>query len=152
MCYAFLMTEDEIKEFIRIHESHPLHESALNNNLDDFIKLEKNETFSDMLFRLIREKNLNECEVYKRAGITAQHFSKIRSRSGYQPTKSTVLALALALRLDLSETKDLMRTAGLAFTHASTTDMVVEYYIINCNWDLFQINETLDSLSQNPLP
>ncbi len=146
------MTEDEIKEFIRIHEPHPLHESALNNNLDDFISSQKNETFSDMLFRLIREKNLNDVEVYKRAGITAQHFSKIRSNSGYQPTKSTVLALSIAMRLDLPETKDLLRTAGLAFTHASTTDMVVEYYIINHNWDLFKINETLYSLSEEPLP
>ncbi len=146
------MTEDEIKEFIRIHEPHPLHESALNNNLDDFLSSQKNETFSDMLFRLIREKNLSEVEVYKRAGITPQHFSKIRSNGGYQPTKSTVLALSIAMRLDLPETKDLLRTAGLAFTHASTTDMVVEYYIINHNWDLFKINETLYSLSEEPLP
>lgn len=146
------MTEDEIKAFIRMHEPHPLHESALNNNLDEFITAQKNETFSDMLFRLIKEKNLNECEVYKRAGITAQHFSKIRSNSGYQPTKSTVLALAIAMRLDLPETKDLLRTAGLAFTHASTRDMVIEYYIINRIWDLFEINETLYSLSEEPLP
>ncbi len=146
------MTEDEIKTFIRMHEPHPLHESALNNNLDGFITAQKNETFSDMLFRLIREKNLNECEVYKRAGITAQHFSKIRSNSGYQPTKSTVLALAIAMRLDLPETKDLLRTAGLAFTHASTADMVIEYYIINREWNLFEINETLYSLSEEPIP
>ncbi len=128
------MTEDEIREFIRIHEPHPLHEAALKNQLDEFISLERNETFSEMLFRLIREKNLSEVEVYKKAYITPQHFSKIRSDSNYQPTKSTVLALSVAMCLTLEETKDLLRTAGLAFTHSSTTDMVVEYYIINSNW------------------
>lgn len=145
------MTEDEIREFILTHESHPLHESALNNNLDDFIKVQKNETFSDMLFRLIREKGLSEVRVYKRAHITPQHFSKIRSDSTWRPTKSTALMLSLAMCLSLEETKDLLRTAGLAFTHASERDMVVEYYIINGNWNLFEINETLYSLSLEPL-
>ena len=87
----------------------------------------------------------------KAAGITAQHFSKIRSNRDYQPTKETVLALAVALKLDLPKTKDLLRAGGLAFTHASRTDMIVEYYIINWNWNLFEINETLDSYGLSPL-
>ncbi len=140
------MTKDEILDFLKKNEPHPLHDAARNNTLSDFMKKEENESFSDMLFRLIREKGESEVEVYRKAGITAQHFSKIRSRSDYQPTKDTVIALALALKLSLPETKDLMRTAGLAFTHSSKKDMVIEYYIINRNWDIFSINETLDSL------
>ena len=140
------MTKDEILDFLKKNEPHPLHDAARNNTLSDFMKKEEKESFSDMLFRLIREKGESEVEVYRKAGITAQHFSKIRSRSDYQPTKDTVIALALALKLSLPETKDLMRTAGLAFTHSSKKDMVIEYYIINRNWDIFAINETLDSL------
>ena len=139
------MTKDEILDFLKKNEPHPLHDAARNSTLSDFMKKEEKESFSDMLFRLIREKGESEVEVYRKAGITAQHFSKIRSRSDYQPTKDTVIALALALKLSLPETKDLMRTAGLAFTHSSKKDMVIEYYIINRNWDIFAINETLDS-------
>ena len=113
------MTKDEILDFLKKNEPHPLHDAARNNTLSDFMKKEEKESFSDMLFRLIREKGESEVEVYRKAGITAQHFSKIRSRSDYQPTKDTVIALALALKLSLPETKDLMRTAGLAFTHSS---------------------------------
>ena len=104
-----------------------------------------------MLFRLIREKNLSEVDVYKSAGITAQHFSKISSDSNYQPKKETVLALAISLKLNLPQTKDLMRCAGFAFTHSNKTDMVVEYFIINENWNIFEINEALDNLGLNPL-
>jgi len=92
-----MMTKDEILEFIKENEPHPLHDEARSSTLEEFIEKEKNESFSEMLFRLIREKKKGEVEVYRKAGLTAQHFSKIRSRSGYQPTKETVLALALAL-------------------------------------------------------
>lgn len=141
------MTENEILEFIRDNEPHPLHDAAKSSTLDEFLEKEKNESFSEMLFRLIREKEVSEVEVYRKAGLTPQHFSKIRSRRDYQPTKETALALSIALSLTLGETKDLLRTAGLAFTHADRRDIVVEYFIINGKWDIFLINETLDSLS-----
>ncbi len=140
------MTESEILAFIRNKEPHPLHDCAKTNSLEDFMKLQEKESFSEMLFRLIREKNVPEVTVYKAAGITPQHFSKIRSNRKYQPTKGTVVSLAIALGLNLEETKDLMRTAGLAFTHANKTDLVIEYFIINQNGNLMEINETLYSL------
>jgi transcriptional regulator with XRE-family HTH domain len=145
------MTKDEILEFIKANEPHPLHDSAKANTLEGFMAQQANESFSEMLFRLIREKGLREPDIYKRAGLTPQHFSKIRSDRSYKPTKETVLSLAIALRLTLPETKDLLRTAGLAFTHASKRDMVVEYCIINENWDIFSINEALDALGLEPL-
>ncbi|MBO4388119.1 MAG: helix-turn-helix transcriptional regulator [Spirochaetales bacterium] len=145
------MTKDKIERFIKENEPHPLHDSARSNSLKDFIDIQTNESFSDILLRFIRESGMTEVECYKAAGITAQHFSKIRSNRDYQPTKETVLALAVALKLDLPKTKDLLRAGGLAFTHASKTDMIVEYYIINRNWNLFEINEVLDSYGLKPL-
>ena len=145
------MTKEEILKFIKENEPHPLHDAAKANTLSDFMELQKNESFSDMLLRLIREKKLSEVEVYKAAGITPQHFSNIRSNSAYQPEKDTVLALAIAMKLNLPETKDLMRAAGLAFTHASRMDIVVEYYIINERWNLLEINEALYSIGLDPL-
>lgn len=132
-------------------EQHPLHDCARSHDLEDFMDIQKNESFSDMLLRLIKESGMTEVSCYKVAGITPQHFSKIRSVRNYQPTKETVLAFAIALKLDLPKTKDLMRTAGLAFTHADKTDMIVEYFIINEKWDLFNINEALDSHGLKPL-
>lgn len=145
------MSPEELKRFIVENEPHPLHDSARNHSLDDFIEIQANESFSDLLLRFIRESGMTEVEVYKVAGITAQHFSKIRSDRNYRPTKETVLALAIAMKLDLPTTKDLLRAGGLAFTHASKTDIIVEYYIINQNWDIFEINEALDSYGLKPL-
>ena len=63
---------------------------------DEFLrlmeKMQKAETFSDMLLRLIREKNKKAPEVYNKAGSDYRHFSKINSRRDYKATKETVLA------------------------------------------------------------
>ena len=145
------MTAEELQKFIMENEPHPLHDSARSHSLDEFIGIQTNESFSDLLLRLIRERGMTEVEVYKNASITAQHFSKIRSDRNYRPTKGTVLALAIALKLSLPETKDLLRAGGLAFTHANKTDIIVEYYIINQNWNIFEINEALDTYGLKPL-
>jgi hypothetical protein len=47
----------------------------------------------------IDEKGLKDPEVYKKANVTKQTFSKIRNNSQYKPTKTTVLAFAIALSI-----------------------------------------------------
>ena len=145
------MTQTELIKFIKENEPHPLHDSARQNTLDTFIEVQANLGFSDLLFQYIKESGLSEVECYKKAGLTPQHFSKIRSDRNYRPTKSTALALAIALKLDLPKTKELLRSAGFAFTHANKADIIIEYFIINQKWDLMEINSALDSYNLEPI-
>lgn len=104
------------------------------------------DTFSESLFRLIDQRGLEDPEVYKRARVDRKLFSKIRSNAGYQPSKNTALCLALALELSLDETLDLIGRAGFTLTHASKSDLVVEYFIQHKCWDIQTINEVLYEL------
>lgn len=101
------------------------------------------ETFSEMLLRLIDRAGLSDAECYKRAYVSRQHFAKIRADKHYRPKKKTVLAFAIALRLGLSETNELLQSAGFTFSHSSKFDIVVEYYISRGIYDLAEINGAL---------
>lgn len=104
--------------------------------------------FSETLLKLIDRSGKKDSEVYKRANIDRKLFSKIRSNPAYRPSKSTALALAFALELDLPETRDLIGRAGYSLTHASRGDIIVEYFIVNKKYDIFALNETLFAFDQ----
>ena len=104
--------------------------------------------FSETLLGLIDERGLKDAQVYKRANISRQHFSKMRSNPRYQPTKTTVLALSVALELTLPETQMLLERAGFALSHADQRDVIVEFFIREGIYDVFQINEALFAFDQ----
>ena len=115
--------------------------------LDDLLT-QMDAPFADTLFRLIDSKGKTDVEVYKKANIDRKLFSKIRSVQGYTPKKPTILALAIALELTLAETDDLLERAGYALSHASKFDVIVEYFIVNGQYNIYDINQVLFAYDQ----
>lgn len=128
----------------------PAPAAPTKRSLEDVIH-QAGESFSQMLFRLIDERSMTDPEVYKRANLDRKLFSKIRSNPQYQPSKGTVLALCIALRLNLDQSVDLLRRAGYALSPSSKSDLIIEYFITEQLYSIHEVNEALFSFDLKPL-
>lgn len=104
--------------------------------------------FSETLLMLIDRTGKKDSEIYKKANIDRKLFSKIRNTPDYKPSKSTALAFAFALELDIDETKDFISRAGFALSHSSKFDVIVEYFLVNKNYNVIELNEVLFAFDQ----
>ena len=123
---------------------------SAKSDLADMLKRE-DAGFTETLLRLIDESGKKDSEIYKKALLSKQHFSKIRNNPGYKPTKATALSLALALELDLDDTKDLIGRAGYALTNSSKFDLIIQYHIENKKYNIVEINTVLYEFDQTLL-
>ncbi len=115
---------------------------SAENSLED--ELENiGASFHDKLFELIDASHIDNKDVWKRANLDRKHFSKIQCDENYHPKKKTVMALCIALKLNLEQSKDLLARADWAFSPSSKVDLIVQKAIIDKQYDIMLLNVTL---------
>lgn len=122
-------------------------EMAAPMDLDAFLK-KKDAGFVETLLELIKKSGQKNSTIYKRANISKQHFSKLINDPKTTITKPVAVALALALELDLIQTRDLIGRAGYTLTNSSYFDLVIQFHIENKQYNVVQINCALYEYDQ----
>lgn len=115
------------------------HESKLEERMQHM-----SDTYSEYLMYLIREKNMENAEVWKRAIVDKKIFSKIKNNVYYHPNKLTALCLCIGAKLNLDESKDLLARAGYALSPCDKTDIIFSYFIENEIYDMIELDIQLE--------
>lgn len=150
--YSFVLYQESYeKDSVRVRvpdSSAVYYQEALKPDKDIFENMEP--TFSQMLFKFIKQQGISETECYKNANIDRRLFSKIRSDDNYKPKKDTVLAIIIGLKLNLDDAETLLECAGYSLSHSIRRDVVIEFIIKKQIYDINIVNEVLYSLECQP--
>ena len=119
--------------------------------LDEECKKYKEHTFSDFLFSILRQEEIDEVEFYKKAEIDRKLFSKIRSNRDYSPSKDTVIKVIFALKADLELAEELLRSAGYSFSSTIMRDVIIKYFVRHNIYNKRRLDEVLDHYGEKTL-
>ena len=132
----------------KFYESFGFESRHFEINFDKIFEKNKDETFSEKMTRLVEESGEKNSVIYKRAQIDRQLFSRIKKNKDYRPSKDTAVALALALKLNLTKAKDFLASAGYALTNSSKRDVIISFFLENEIFDTYLLNDYLYEYNQ----
>jgi O-acetyl-ADP-ribose deacetylase (regulator of RNase III) len=133
------------------NDSERIRAQQIKNTVAPLPVCETEESFSQTLLRLIDASGLSDAEVYKRANMDRKHFIKIRSNPNYAPSKGTLLALSIALGLDIQDAVLLLEQAGFAFNPAFKRDVIVRWFLERGKPNIHEVNAALFDYDQKLL-
>lgn len=125
--------EDKYEDFLNANNA------ALKERINHM-----SDTFQQYLMFLIEEKKLTASEVYKKAYITKQLFSKIKLNINYHPDKATAMKLCVGAQLNIDQTKDLLGRAGYALSPCDKRDIIFSFFIENEIYDMVELDIALE--------
>ncbi len=97
-------------------------------------------SFAEMCEWWCEKKHIKKGQFLSDSNITKATFSNIKLHPDRPPKRTTVMACAVGLRLNIDQARDLLMRAGMVFSKSYPTDWVVEQYIRRGKYDIDQIN------------
>lgn len=113
------------------------------NNNDEFVT-----PLNEYLQKLLEEKNLERTEVIERAGLNREYVYHIFSGTKKNPSRPKLLALAIAMDLNLEEIQYLLRYAGLGILYPRNSWDAVIISAVEQKLNVLETNELLHRLGE----
>lgn len=123
-------------------------------NLEDWQRRNREEftaTLAEYLEKILAEKNLSKHEVIERSGLNREYAYHIFSGKKNNPSRPKILALAIALALNLDEVQYLLRYAGQGILYPRNQWDAVIISAVEQKLSVMQTNELLHDLGETLL-
>lgn len=139
---------DELRKPIKQVVNHSFGDRGdpLKERFEEFDShLRRDINFRNYLIALIEEKGYEKySQVYKDAGISKYTFSKILNFSKeHKPSKDTVAALTIGLKLNLDDAQKFYHSAGYHLGTTDLVDRVVRFFISESLYNIDEVNYCL---------
>ena len=125
-----------------------------DKNLADWRERNRNEfvlPLNEYLAKLLTEKNLSKSEVIERAGLNREYAYHIFAGVKKNPSRQKLLALAIAMDLNLEEIQYLLRYAGQGILYPRNQWDAVIISAVEQKLNVLQTNELLNRLGETEL-
>lgn len=143
--YVEAHNADQVEELIfhRASRVHSRKNASYSLTVEEMLA-KQDETFSQMVLRIMEEKALKPIDVYTAANLDRKAFSKIKTNVNFHPNKLTAISIAIGLMLKLDEVQKLLATAGYSLSYSEKFDLIIMYCIENKIYKYMDINFILD--------
>lgn len=116
------------------------------NNREEFTS-----PLDEYLEKVLADKNLTKQEVIERSGLNREYAYHIFSGKKKNPSRTKLLALAIAMGLNLDEIQYLLRYAGHGLLYPRNAWDAVIISAVEQKLSVMQTNELLDRLGETEL-
>ena len=93
------------------------------------LSLQGDKNFAEHLRSLIEKSGCPSSELYNSAQVSERMFQHIKK--GSQPSKETLIALAVSMGSGIDEIQDLLRRAGYVLSNSLPNDVIVQWMLKN---------------------
>ncbi|MBR0062188.1 MAG: helix-turn-helix domain-containing protein [Selenomonadaceae bacterium] len=118
----------------------------LRRNQEEFVM-----PLGEYLEKLLTEKNLTKKEVIKRSDLNREYVYHIFSGLKKNPSRPKILAIAMAMELDLDEIQYLLRYAGFGLLYPRNQWDAIIISAVEQKFTVAQTNELLYRLGEKTL-
>ena len=117
---------------------------ALEESLKKYLEEgSKNPKFCDFILKKKNDLNIvNPADIYKPVLMTRKTYHNVITIYDYKPSFETCVQFIFSLKLNIEESTEMLRLAGLAFSE-SEYHRIVKFYVENKEYNFDDLNKSL---------
>ncbi len=106
------------------------------------------ETFSEIVLAYMKDKSKDATHLCEKYQLEKNFFDNLKSDKNYHPSKGEAILMAFAFKLNLEETKALLKSAEHCISNSIKSDLIVRFFIENKLYSTGDLNYVLDKFCE----